>query len=142
MDFLYNIKLSTDCFIIKDLGDSFFGASPSSPNAQVISRICLLPFSISVAHTQSISVFFPSMTSLTSSIVIIPSESGARLQSAQRSQTTTPQTGLSGKTSTPALIHRRLAFIYKDVYSKRSHASSEQQHQYLSQSAFRLFALK
>ena len=28
-----------------------------------------------------------------------------------------PQTGLSGKTSTPALIHRRLAFIYASYNS-------------------------
>jgi hypothetical protein len=34
------------------------------------------------------------------------------------------------------------AVVYKNVYSKRSHASFEQQHQYVSQSAFRLFALK
>jgi hypothetical protein len=42
------------------------------------------------------------------------------------------------------LISTRLvsAILYKNVYSKRSHASFEQQHQYLSQSAFRLFALK
>src|SRR5271170_5451912 len=46
---------------------------------------------------------------------------------------TRPKQRLCAKSSMGAVID-------KDVYSKRSHASSEQQHQYLSQSAFRLFA--